>query len=122
MANELVLVPDLAGGRRERMTTIPEDHRFRVAPDWVCEVLSPTTTRLDWAKKLPVYARYAVPYVWFIDPLAHTVQVMRLADEQYTMAAIFSGEERMRGEPFDAIESDCSTLWVAPPPDSSPAL
>ncbi|HEX8152975.1 MAG TPA: Uma2 family endonuclease [Thermoanaerobaculia bacterium] len=120
--NELVLVPDLGGWRRERLPNIPRDHRFRVAPDWVCEVLSPTTTRLDWAKKLPIYARFGVPFAWFVDPLAQTVQVMQLTSEQYTMAAVFSGDDKMRGEPFEAIEIECSTLWAPPAPDSSPAL
>jgi Uma2 family endonuclease len=115
--NVVVLVPDIAGWRAERIPDMPEDHRFVVIPDWVCEVLSPSTSRLDWAKKLPIYARNGVAHVWFVDPVAQTVQVMRLSDGQYTLASIHSGDDKMRAEPFDAIEIDLTALWLP----SSPA-
>src|SRR3954471_19359258 len=64
-----VLVPDLAGWRRERMPQIPKDHRFIIPPDWVCEVLSPSTARIDRGKKMRIYAEHGVPWMWILDPL-----------------------------------------------------
>src|SRR5689334_25190870 len=73
-----VLVPDLAGWRRERMPRVPRTPAFTLAPDWLCEVLSPSTARLDRAAKLPVYAREGVKHVWLVDPEARMLEVFRL--------------------------------------------
>jgi Uma2 family endonuclease len=75
---EDVLVPDLAGWRRSRMASLPETAYFPFAPDWACEVLSPTTTRLDRSKKLRVSARERVGHAWLIDPAARTLEILRL--------------------------------------------
>ena len=64
-----VLVPDLAGWRRERMPSLPQDHRFEVVPDWVCEVLSPGTAKKDCVLKMKVYASHGVACLWLVDPL-----------------------------------------------------
>jgi Uma2 family endonuclease len=65
-----VVVPDLGGWRRERLPRLPEQAFFSIAPDWVCEVLSPSTAAMDRVKKLNIYAREAVSHVWFVDPIA----------------------------------------------------
>jgi Uma2 family endonuclease len=65
-----VLVPDIAGWRRERMSSLPEDHCFEVVPDWVCEILSPTTQKKDRATKTKAYPRYGVAFLWLVDPPA----------------------------------------------------
>jgi Uma2 family endonuclease len=70
-----VLVPDIAGWRRDRMPQLPRDHRFEVSPDWVCEVLCPATARKDRIVKMPVYARYGVAWLWLVDPLQFTLPV-----------------------------------------------
>ena len=75
-----VLVPDLAGWRRTRMPRLPDTAFFPLAPDWVCEILSPSTALLDRAKKLAIYAREGVAYAWIVDPLAGTLEVMRLGE------------------------------------------
>jgi Uma2 family endonuclease len=72
-----ILVPDFAGWRRERMPALPDAAYFTLAPDWVCEVLSPSTAKLDRARKLPIYAREEIAHVWFVDPAARTLEVMR---------------------------------------------
>ena len=108
---EDVLVPDLAGWRRERMPEIPRTVAFMLAPDWVCEVLSPSTMALDRAAKLPVYARERVPHVWFVDPEARTLEVFRLDGERYTLLATHTGPARVRAEPFEAIELELAILW-----------
>ena len=73
-----VLVPDIGGWRRERMPTLPTASAFELAPDWVCEVLSPSTASTDRAVKMPIYAREKVGHVWLVDPLLQTLEVLRL--------------------------------------------
>lgn len=108
---EDVLVPDLAGWRRERMPHVPRTAACTLAPDWVCEVLSPSTKALDRAAKLPAYAREGVRHVWLVDPEARTLEVFRLEGELYTLLVTHAGPARVRAEPFDAIELDLALLW-----------
>jgi len=109
---EDVLVPDLAGWRRERMPEMPHVAAFELAPDWVCEVLSPSTAKLDRGEKLPVYARERVAHVWIIDPLQQYLEVLRLDGQTYRIVGTHFGETKVRAEPFDAIELDLSVLWA----------
>ena len=111
---EDVLVPDLAGWRRERMPRPPRTAAFTLAPDWVCEVLSPSTRALDRAVKLPVYAREGVRHIWLVDPEAHTLEVFRLEGGHYSLLATHAGPARVRAEPFDAIELELAFLWGEP--------
>lgn len=107
------LVPDLAGWRRERMPEMPvELAYFVVAPDWVAEVQSPSTAALDRGPKLAVYARERVSHVWIIEPVSQTLEVLRLDGETYRIVKVASGAERVRAEPFDAIELDLAILWM----------
>jgi Uma2 family endonuclease len=108
---EDVLVPDLAGWRRERMPQAPRTAATSLAPDWVCEVLSPSTMALDRAVKLPVYAREGVRHVWLVDPLARTLEHFRLEGERYVLLVTQSGLVRVRVEPFEAIELELAWLW-----------
>lgn len=109
---EDVVVPDLAGWRRERMPELPEAPYFKLAPDWVCEVLSPSTEEHDRAKKMPVYARGGVRHVWLLDPLIRTLEVFALnPDGKWVLLDVCSGDARVRAEPFDAIELDLALLW-----------
>jgi Uma2 family endonuclease len=114
------MVPDVAGWRRERMPTIPDDHRFVITPDWVCEILSPSTTQFDLRKKLPIYADHGVPYAWVIDPISRTLQVFTLENERWVLAGVYGGEDKIRAIPFDAIEIDLTFLWGRDP-DSPPS-
>ena len=107
-----VLVPDLAGWRRTRMPELPDAAAFALAPDWVAEVLSPSTSRLDRVGKLPVYAREAVPNVWLIDPVAEVLEVYRLEQSRYALVLTAGGDDAVRAEPFDAIELVLSSLWA----------
>ena len=105
-----VLVPDLAGWRRERAPAIAQA-AFSVAPDWICEVLSPSTTRLDRTRKLPAYARHGVEHVWLVDPLARTLEVLRRQDRHWLVVLTAADDERVRAEPFDAVELELGLLW-----------
>jgi Uma2 family endonuclease len=107
-----VLVPDLAGWRRERMPDMPEAAAFELAPDWACEVLSPSTAATDRADKLPIYAREAVKHVWLIDPLAKTLEVLRLESGSWLLVTVVAGVRGVRAEPFDAIELELGALWA----------
>jgi Uma2 family endonuclease len=110
-----VLVPDLAGWRRERMPILANVPYFELAPDWVCEVVSPTTGRLDRVRKMPIYAREQVGRVWLVDPLMRTVEVYRLQGQQWVLLGTHGGAERVRAEPFEAIELDISRWWLEEP-------
>lgn len=106
-----VLVPDLAGWRRERMPRVPRTPAFTLAPDWLCEVLSPSTARLDRAAKLPVYAREGVKHVWLVDPESRMLEVFRLEGGHYSLRVTHSGTDRVRAEPFEALELELAALW-----------
>lgn len=106
-----VVVPDLAGWRRERLPSLPDEAFFSIAPDWVCEVLSPSTVSIDRVKKLVIYAREGVSHTWLVDPLARTVEVLRLETGRWLIVATFGDLDIVRAEPFEAIELDLSLLW-----------
>jgi Uma2 family endonuclease len=106
-----VLVPDLAGWRIERISVEPYAAYPTLAPDWVCEVLSPSTERIDRTKKLKIYAREQVGHAWLIDPSARTLEVLRPARRSWTLLAKHQGDERVRAEPFQAIELELARVW-----------
>ena len=106
-----VLVPDLAGWRRNRMPRLPETAFFPLAPDWLCEIVSPSTAGLDRAKKLRIYASEGVQHVWIVDPLARMIEVLRLETEHWVIAATYAEGEKVRAEPFGDIELELALLW-----------
>jgi Uma2 family endonuclease len=110
-----ILVPDLAGWRRERMPKppAPEEPFMTLAPDWVCEVLSPSTVAVDRTRKLPIYHREGVAHAWLIDPLACTLEVFRRESSGWLLTATHVGEELVRAEPFDAVPLGLGVLWLA---------
>jgi Uma2 family endonuclease len=107
-----VLVPDIAGWRREKLAALPSTAYFTQAPDWVCEVLSPSTETIDRAKKLGRYARAGVAHTWLVNPLLKTLEVLALADGRWSLAATHEGDVKVRTEPFDAIELELGALWA----------
>jgi len=109
--NQEVAVPDLAGWRRERMPDIPEDHRFEIVPDWVCEVLSPSTAQKDRTVKLPLYARYGVAHSWLVDPLAQTLEAFEWHEGRWLLIATLKEDDAVAVPPFDAVEFSLADLW-----------
>jgi Uma2 family endonuclease len=108
-----VLVPDLAGWRRERMPKVPNVPAFELPPDWVCEVVSPSTERIDRARKMGIYARVNVAHVWLVNPLAQTLEVYALAEgNTWNLGGTHAGTDRVRAVPFDAVELDLSRWWI----------
>jgi Uma2 family endonuclease len=104
-------VPDLAGWRWERMREFPRTAFFSLAPDWVCEVLSPSTERLDRALKLGVYAREGIANVWLANPESRTLEVYRRSGGSWLLLTTHASAAVVRAEPFDAIELDLLPLW-----------
>jgi Uma2 family endonuclease len=109
---EDVLVPDIAGWRRERLARIPNAAWIDVAPDWLCETLSPSTAAIDRGRKLRIYAREGVRHVWLLDPIARTLEVLALDGDRWVVAAVLTGSDAVRVEPFAAIEIDMARLWI----------
>ena len=106
-----VVVPDLAGWKVERLPEIPEMAYFELPPDWVCEVLSPSTARYDRISKMRIYAVNNIPYYWIIDSTHQTLEVFVLQNENYQLAMAYGGNDKVSAPPFDAIEIDLSDLW-----------
>lgn len=113
-----IVVPDLAGWRRERLRAVPQRAFIDLAPDWACEMLSRSTAAADRADKLPLYARAGVQHVWLVDAVQRTLEVLRAHAGMWLIVAVYRGDVLVRAEPFDAIEIDLSVLWeaIAPPP------
>lgn len=107
-----ILVPDLAGWRRERMPVLVDEPYSTLAPDWVCEVVSRGTARIDRVRKMPIYARERVRHLWLIYPSLQTLEVYRLEGQQWVVASSHVGAEGARAEPFEAIEFDMSRWWL----------
>lgn len=107
-----VVVPDIAGWRRERMPDIPSDHRFIVSPDWVCEVLSPSTAKIDRFDKMPLYAHYGVAFLWLVDPLAHTLEVFELNEKHWTILDSYKDDAEVCAPPFTDMTICLADLWV----------
>jgi Uma2 family endonuclease len=102
--------PDLAGWRKERYVR-PERGPYTVVPDWICEVLSPSTAVRDRTEKLPLYARHGVSYFWIVDPVGCSLEVYRLGPDGYIVTLVVAGAEKVRAVPFDAIEIDLALIW-----------
>jgi Uma2 family endonuclease len=107
-----ILVPDLAGWRRERMPVSPASAYFTVAPNWLCEVLSPGTEAIDRGKKLEVYARERVEHLWLVNPVLRTLEVWCRELPRWSLVAAHEGGKRVRAAPFADIELDLAGLWA----------
>ena len=111
---EHVVVPDIAGWRRERMPVPPRAPFSTLSPDWVCEVLSPSTAGTDRIRKLRIYAEQGVGHAWLVDPVLETLEVFRQRDNGWFLVLAAGGDEVVRAEPFEAIEIELKDLWIRP--------
>jgi Uma2 family endonuclease len=113
-----VLVPELAGWRRERVAAppVPGAPFLTLTPDWVCEVVSPATIALDRTRKLPLYAQHGVSHAWFIDPEARTLEVFQRLKRGWLFAACYEADAVVRAEPFPHVSLNLGSLWL--PADS----
>lgn len=111
-----VLVPDLAGWRRETMPSLDlSAPYYNEVPDWVCEVLSPSTERIDRLKKVRKYAQAGVGHLWLAHPVNRTLEVYRRVEDKWLLLDVFAGAEEVRAEPFDAVGLDLTEVWAAAP-------
>jgi Uma2 family endonuclease len=116
-----VLVPDWAGWRRARMPEFPRTAFFTLAPDWVCEVISPSTGRLDRSRKMRVYAREGVAHLWFVDPLVRTLERYRLDEMgRWVVDGVHGGDDVVRVEPFEAVAFRLTRWWPPEPAERRP--
>jgi len=109
-----ILVPDLAGWRRERMPQFPDVTFFTLVPDFICEVLSPHTARIDRTQKMSIYAENKVPFLWLVDPTLHMLEVYQLEPNGWHLAQTFAGSIKVRAVPFDAVELEMRDWWIDP--------
>lgn len=108
---EDILVPDLAGWKRERLPASEDHNWISVSPDWICEVLSPGTLRKDRVKKMRIYARHEVPHLWLIDPIGKTLEAYRFHGGSFTVAGVYAENDKVRIAPFPELEIDLTSLW-----------
>ena len=106
-----VLVPDIAGWRRERLPSLPDVAYLTLAPDWICEVVSPATEIIDRGQKLRIYTREGVAFAWFVDPLRQSLEALALESGAIEQIEGHHGSACVRARPFDAIELELSALW-----------
>ncbi len=93
------------------MPRLPDVTAFELAPDWVCEVLSPSTQAIDRADKMPIYARSAVTHLWLLDPTAQTLEAYRLEGSKYLLLGTWRGDAVVAVEPFEAFQLELAVLW-----------
>ncbi|PRQ03082.1 hypothetical protein ENSA5_18010 [Enhygromyxa salina] len=115
-----ILVPDLAGWRRGRMPALPDVAYIELAPDWVCELLSPSTEARDRTDKLDIYGAAGVPWVWLVNPRLRTLEVLERSEGKWVLNASHHGSGPVRAPPFGAVELVLGDLWLASEP-STPA-
>ena len=111
-----VIVPDMVGWRRERMPVLPNVAAFKQVPDWVCEVVSPSTGRIDRGRKMRIYAREGLAHLWIVDPIVRTLEVYRLEEGRWLVASTHDGDGGVRAEPFEAVELEMGRWWLSPTP------
>lgn len=107
-----IMVPDIAGWRRERMPKLPNHAFIDLAPDWACEVLSPSTRHVDQGKKRDIYAREGVSHLWFVDPEPRTLEVFELVDRAYRTLAVWSDRDTVEAPPFASLALALAQLWI----------
>jgi Uma2 family endonuclease len=107
-----ILVPDMAGWRRERMPKLPATAWFDLAPDWVCEILSPSTARVDRVEKLPLYARWGVTHCWLVDPELRTLEAYERQDGRWALLTTLKDNDPVALPPFDAVSFPLGGLWA----------
>ena len=107
-----VVVPDIAGWKKERMPVYPDVKQFELSPDWVCEVLSPSTASYDKISKLKIYAENKVPYYWIVDPLNRVLEIFTLDEKTYKLAFAFGKNDLVKTPPFEELEFNLGSLWA----------
>ncbi len=111
-----IVVPNIAGWRRERVPNYPNAAYWEVAPDWLCEVLSPSTRKIDLGPKSAIYARERVKHMWMVDPDARSLETFRLRSGHWRRLAKLTGNQEVSQPPFEAVSFPLLDLWGLPTP------
>jgi Uma2 family endonuclease len=106
-----IVVPDIAGWRRERLDLTPEAPFVETAPDWACEVLSPSTQRFDRTDKLAIYAAFGVGHCWYVDPIARTLEVFARQGDKWLIVAVLKEADSVAAPPFESLSFPLDLLW-----------
>lgn len=106
-----IVAPDLAGWRRERMPSVPDETPIPLAPDWVCEVLSPGTEAFDRGVKATWYAAVGVSWLWFVDPEAQTLEAYSNDAGAWRPAGSWRNADTVSAPPFESLEWSLLMLW-----------
>ena len=107
-----VVVPDIAGWKRNRLAKLPDAAYSEIAPDWICEVLSPSTARIDRTDKLTVYAEYGISHTWLVDPDLKTLEVFALTDGKWVLLSTFKDADDVAASPFETHQFLVQSLWA----------
>jgi Uma2 family endonuclease len=102
------------------MPTMPDEAFFSLAPDWLCEVLSPATEKIDRVRKLRIYAEAGLEHAWLLKPTDRTLEVLHLHEGTWTIVGVCSESDVVRIKPFEAIELELGRLWLDEAPAASP--
>jgi hypothetical protein len=106
-----VLVPDIAGWRKERVTEPPDQAYFEVAPDWICEVLSPRTEKYDKGGKRRIYAKYEVGHLWYVDPRVKSLEIFARQKQNWLLTDAFFDKDEVKVAPFEEVGFSLGLLW-----------
>lgn len=109
-----IVVPDIAGWRRERLASPPDAAFIDLAPDWVAEILSPATQQRDRTDKLAIYAAFGVAHAWYVDPIVKTLEVMTLSDDKWLITQTYKDDDAVSAPPFEAHTFNLDVLWPEP--------
>ena len=107
-----ILVPDLAGWKKERFPATEDHNWISVCPDWICEIVSPGSIRIDRVIKMGLYSQHRVPHFWVIDPTNKTLEVLGNEAGRWVILGTYAEDDKVRAEPFPAIEIDLRSLWL----------
>lgn len=110
-----VVVPDISGWRRERLPHLPETAFIELAPDWVCELLSPSTLAHDRGVKRRIYGAYGVKHLWFLAPVVRLLEVFALRDKEWVLVETFVDDVSVCTPPFEAVTFSLAALWPLDP-------
>jgi len=114
-----VVVPDLAGWRRERMPVMPDKAYIKLPPDWVCEVISPSTEVIDKGPKRRIYATFGVPHLWHLNPTAKMLEVFELKESHWLLFEVFQDQDQVAAPPFAAVPFSLGDIWPLDPPTAA---
>lgn len=117
-----VIVPDLAGWCCERLPRVPDEAFFTLAPDWVCEIVSPSSERRDRVQKMALYGRERIAHRWLLKPAVGLLEIYEWEPgPRWSRIAAHGGDERVRVVPFEAIELELGALWPDEEETATPA-